>query len=217
MKPYGIIYKATCKITGMSYYGRTIQKFDTRKIKHKSSAMAGTKKDKFHIAIKEYGWENFIWEIIYENIPFEILRRKEKELVVENNTVWPNGYNSIIPDETNLCRQFGEKNGMYGKHPISWIKGKKHTEESKRKMSEAKKGKKPSEKTRQKMSESKRGNKNNLGKHHSDSAKQKMSEAHKGENNHFYGKHHTEESKRKMSEIHKGKRPWNKGKRGGYV
>lgn len=61
----------------------------------------------------------------------------------------------------------GENNPMYGKH---------HTEEAKKKQSEAKKGK-PSW---------------NKGKQFSDEAKKKMSENHKdvnGENNPMYGKH----------------------------
>ena len=63
----------------------------------------------------------------------------------------------------------------------------KHTEESKRKMSEAQKGEKS----------------HMYGKHPSEETKRKMSEAQKGENHPFYGKHHTEESKRKMSEARK--------------
>ena len=65
-------------------------------------------------------------------------------------------------------------------HPMF---GKKHTEETKQKMSEAHKGKK-----------------------HTEETKQKMSDSHKGENSPMYGKKHSEEVKQKMSEAHKGKK-----------
>jgi len=70
----------------------------------------------------------------------------------------------------------GENNGMYGKT---------HSEEAKRKMSEAKKGKK--------------------GKTRSEETKRRMSEAKKGENNPMYGKTRSEEHSRKISEANTGK------------
>lgn len=57
------------------------------------------------------------------------------------------------------------------------------------------KGKKISEEAKKKISD---GNK---GKRMSEEAKQKMSEAQKGEKNSFYGKHHTEEALKKNSEA----------------
>lgn len=72
-------------------------------------------------------------------------------------------------------------------------KGEHHSEESKKKMSEADKGKKSPMK----------------GKHHSEEARQKMSEAHKGKKRIF-----SEEHKRNMSKVRKGKNyPGFKGKR----
>ena len=60
----------------------------------------------------------------------------------------------------------------------TWNKGKHWPEETKRKISEAKKN--PSEETRRKISLAGKGNKNMLGKHHSQEAKLKMSIAIKG-------------------------------------
>jgi hypothetical protein len=54
------------------------------------------------------------------------------------------------------------------------------SEETRRKMSEAKKGKHFSEEHRRKISEAKKGNTYNLGKHHSEETRRKMSEAHRG-------------------------------------
>ena len=77
-------------------------------------------------------------------------------------------------------------------------KGSKHSEDSKRKLSESRKGKYAGE------------NHPLFGTHLSDETKQKISENRKGqcvgEKNPFYGKCHTEETKKRMSEAHKGEK-----------
>jgi transcription elongation factor Elf1 len=63
----------------------------------------------------------------------------------------------------------------------------------------ANKGKRPSEETKKKLSNAKKGENNPFyGKHHSEKTKKKMSDAH-------IGKHHTEETKKKLSDTKKGK------------
>jgi len=69
------------------------------------------------------------------------------------------------------------------------------SEETKRKMSEARRGGTHSEETRRKISEA------NKGKKLSEETRRKLSEAHRG-------KKHSEESKRKMSETKKKKEKW---------
>ena len=94
----------------------------------------------------------------------------------------------------------------------SGMKGKQHSAETRKKMSEAHKGKQAwnkgipqSEETRKKMSEAHKGENNYwFGKHHSEEAKKKNSEAHKGENNYWFGKHHSAEARKKISEANKG-------------
>ena len=81
----------------------------------------------------------------------------------------------------------GKHNPFYGKH---------HTEESKKKISEARKGEKNSF----------------YGKHHTEESKKKISEARKGEKNPFYGKQLTEEHKKKLSKARKGTHFFNNGK-----
>ena len=99
-----------------------------------------------------------------------------------------------------------------------------HTEESKRKISEAHKGKKLTEETRKKLSEAKLGEKNPFyGKKLTEETKRKMSEAKLGKklteetkrklSEAKLGTKHTEETKRKMSEAKLGIIPWNKGKK----
>ena len=68
-------------------------------------------------------------------------------------------------------------------------KCKKLPEETKKKMSEAKKGKQFSEEHKKKIGETKKGNKNMLGKKHSAESKKRMSEAMKGKNIWTRGRH----------------------------
>ena len=63
-----------------------------------------------------------------------------------------------------------------------------------------------SEETKKKMSEAKKGNTCRLGTKHSEETKRKMSEAAKGRTS-------SEETKQKLSKSHKGKTSGNKGKR----
>lgn len=79
--------------------------------------------------------------------------------------------------------------------------GKKHSFETINKMSEAHKN--ISEETRNKMREAKKGNKHALGCKRSEEAKNKIAEAMKG-NKHALGHRHTEETKNKIGEAKKG-------------
>lgn len=89
---------------------------------------------------------------------------------------------------------------------------KKHSEEARKKMSEAKKGKKLSEEHKKKLRE------NNvrywLGKKRTEETKRKLSEANKKNPVRYWlGKHHSEETKRKISEANKGKKLSEEAKR----
>ena len=87
-------------------------------------------------------------------------------------------------------------------HTILHFKGKHLSEETKLKMSEAKKN--MSEETKQKIAAAMKGNKIWLGKHHSEETKQKMSISKQG-NKYSLGKRHTEETRKKISIAKKGK------------
>ena len=113
-------------------------------------------------------------------------------------------------------------------HSRLHMKGKRRSEETRKKISSAQKGrpawnkgKKMSEEFCRKNSESHKGEKNSFyGRHHTEESKRMNSEAHKGKylgkDNPFYGKHHSDELKKKLSEINKvkmkGMRFFNNGK-----
>ena len=88
-----------------------------------------------------------------------------------------------------------------GKNP--WNKGKKMSDEHNKKNSEAQKGKKASDETKKKLSEARKGNKNSLGNKHSQETKNKISESLKG-NQYCLGYHHSDKTKKKMSDSKKG-------------
>ena len=131
-------------------------------------------------AIQKYGWENVKHVVIYEDLPKAMAEAVEMRLIKEHNTI-RNGYNI-------------EKGGN--------VAGT-HSEETRRKISEANKGKYVSEETRKKLSKI---NKNKFGQlnpffghHHSKKTKQEHSEFMKG-NQYNKGNHHTEEFKAWKSE-----------------
>src|SRR3990167_2743803 len=87
-------------------------------------------------------------------------------------------------------------------HPML---GKKHSEETKKKISEASRGHKLSKETKKKMSESRTGRK------HTEETRKKISESHKGEKHYFYGKKFSEEYRKKISKGHilRREKHWN--------
>lgn len=122
-------------------------------------------------AILKYGWENIKHEILFTGLTKAEAEAKEIELIKY--------YNSTD-------RQYGYNIALGGSSVG------KHSEETKRKISESHKGMKYDKSFSDKMSEIKRGNKNRLGIPCSEETKRKISKANKGKNaganNYFYGK-----------------------------
>lgn len=98
----GIIYKCTCTETGKHYIGQTVQEFKNRKRDHIKSAL--NPKDlgydyHFHRAIRKYGEDKFVWDII-ETIESSDLKNLGETLdiletsYIEKYDSYKNGYNS---------------------------------------------------------------------------------------------------------------------------
>lgn len=105
MKTY-CIYKATNKINGKVYIGKT-KNFKKRKYDH-------IKKDVdnhliFHKALKKYGDINFNWEIIDWADTKEEINELEKYYIKKFNSFKPNGYNMT---------KGGDGGSMYNARPI---------------------------------------------------------------------------------------------------
>jgi len=159
------IYKITNLINNKIYVGSTSD-FIYRKYSHKNK----NNNTVISRAILKYGWNNF---------SFEILEYCDSELLAERENYY-----------FNLLQPFIENNGyniLRTATSNGWL-GHKHTEESKKKMSESRMGLVPWNKGKtglQKMSEDERT---------------LRSKKYKGVGNPFYGKTHTEETKKQMSE-----------------
>jgi group I intron endonuclease len=128
---YGIIYKWTCAVTDMSYVGQTVSTLQHRWSGHKQQAKRGSTWE-FHKAIREFGSENFVGEILCECQTAEALDQMEQVLIAEFDTTWPNGYN---------MRNGGQYTSDTTRQLMRFAKlGKKQSEEHKRKISNALRG-----------------------------------------------------------------------------
>lgn len=92
---YGYIYKITNKNNGKCYIGQTIKNPKIRWIEHLSkSKRPDLYKTKFLSALRKYGKDGFIWEIIDESDTEENLNNLEMEYIKQFNSV-DFGYNIL--------------------------------------------------------------------------------------------------------------------------
>lgn len=187
-----IIYKAENKINGKIYIGKTVGLLCNRKAAHKKGAISYYYNSAFHNAIRKHGWDNFEWSILCETDSESKLNALEKFYisayrkmgVCYNMTDGGEGQSGII-----ISEETRKKLSLSGK-------GRKHSDEFKRKISERMKGENnpaKREEVKKKISET---SKNRIV---SEETKQKMRII-------SSGKKHSEESKRKMSEVAKGRK-----------
>lgn len=91
----GIIYCYTNKVNGKKYIGQTIDP-EGRFKKHKS-AMHNEKDVEYnapiHRAMRKYGYDNFVYEVLAEGATTEELNGLEIYYIAHYNTQIPNGYN----------------------------------------------------------------------------------------------------------------------------
>ena len=136
-----VIYKIESPI-GKVYIGRT-NDFERRIIEHKHCAFTRKSSNTLYKAIRKYGWDNMIKEIICE-VESNQSQKIEEELIKAHNSV-RKGYNDTYNGgggsqwegkrDTDSYMQFiekmkqisnGDKNGMYGKkHSNSAIQKQK--------------------------------------------------------------------------------------------
>ena len=113
------IYSAYCVVTKQRYIG-----FDSRWPKRQQTHKRESQKNnniKFYNAIKKYGWDNFVWEVIYQSLDGEYCLNVMEEFFINEFDSIKNGYN-IASGGRRGPILFGEANGMFGK---------KHTDEIK--------------------------------------------------------------------------------------
>lgn len=178
----GIIYGWYCTVTDKWYISQTVRPED----RFKSHIILSENNDKsyFHKALRKYPLDNWVYCVLEDNILRENLNMKEIDWIEYYDSFY-SGYNLTLGGGGSVSRIC--------------------TEETKKKISDAKVGKPLSEQTKQRMSESRKGKPSPFyGRHHTEETKKRLSEIEKGAGNPFYGRHHSEETRKKISEYHKG-------------
>ena len=157
-----IIYKATNKINSKCYIGKTIKTLAQRKGDHIYEARHRRTNFVFHKAIMKYGVDNFDWKIIKECESVKEMDKLEVDLIDKYNSFYGsgNGYNMIkdgssgmrgkkwstamrekrkgykhSPEAIEKIRQASIR--QYNDKPNFTMKGKHHTEETKKLMRES--------------------------------------------------------------------------------
>ena len=95
-----IIYKVTNKVNGKIYIGQTIRTLEQRKWQHLDCARNGVKTH-FYNAIRKYGEENFVFEIIDEASSIVELNELERYYIAKFNCV-EDGYNMVDGGNNNV-------------------------------------------------------------------------------------------------------------------
>ena len=165
----------------------------------------------FHAAIRKYGKDNFVWEVLDKVMFSDLLIDLEKFYISKYNCMAPNGYNMTAGgiggngyEHSEALRKkmselfMGTQNPFYGKH---------HTEETKNQLRAVRLGKKIApftEEHKRKISAS------NLDKKRSSAAIEKNRLAKPGvfdgDKNPFWGKHHPPETIEKIRKAKLGKK-----------
>lgn len=165
-----IIYKITNRINGKVYIGQTTRTLNERWKEHCSDSRNRTKKMALHKAIQKYGKEHFTVEQIDVACDQSELNYKEMHWIAECNSIIPNGYNltsggehPVFSEETRRKiseANKGEKNYFYGKRFIGALNpfyGRHHTEKTKKEHGDAVRGYKHTEEAKRKMSLQRKG------------------------------------------------------------
>ncbi len=144
-KPFGVIYAITNKESGHQYIGQTTMRLSERWYEHKRAAKKQYLKTALCKAMISYGIDMFECEEIAKAYSREELDLLEQQYIESYNTMAPNGYNLTTGGYSfNHTEETKQKlrECVGPDHPVrtAWI-GRKHTDESKKLMSQAKKGK----------------------------------------------------------------------------
>ena len=192
----GTIYKISNLVNGKIYVGKTKQQLEKRMNQHKHNSK--TVNSGISAAIRKYGWENFKVEVL-EICPIDKLDEREIFWIAKLNSKAPAGYNLTDGGDGNSNPSAETRARMSANHPD--ISGKKNPNYGKHR--------KHSQQTRDKISAALKGEKApGYGKHFSQETRAKISANHadvSGEKNPNYGKHrkHSQATRDKMSASQK--------------
>ena len=190
----GLLYIIKNNINGKRYIGKTTKNLDERIKQHFNCISSKVNKYHLHYAIEKYGWNNF--SVDSYSFTNELLDYMEKEFIKKFDT-FKNGYNMTIGGEGSAGRIVSEetrkKQSKVAKirfkkpenHPMYGVRkfgvnnsfyGRRHSKESKDKMSRSQKERWVGEKHPM------------LNRKHSEKSRKKMSASRTGEGNHMFGR-----------------------------
>lgn len=149
------IYKIICIESGKSYIGKTEGVIENRVDDHLDGKSPGCRA--LHSAIQKYGKENFKREILEQNVIPELLSDLEMFYIAKFNTISPHGYNLTAGGETGHHSEETIRKRTETLRANPPMLNKKHTPESRAKMSESRTGSKRSLETRQRQSDAAKG------------------------------------------------------------
>ena len=193
------IYRATCTVNGKSYIGFS-SKWPDRVKEHNDAAKAGSA-FLFHKAIRKHGFENFVWEILYQSKECDYtLNEMEPYFIDECNTFFGtgDGYNMTLGGEGafGVIRSQETRDRM----KAAWKKRAPMSDETRAKIGAASLGRSPSPETRSKIAES------NRGKIISPETRAKLSAINTGKPSHSIGYNPSQETREKMAAAKRGKK-----------
>lgn len=178
----GSLYIVYNDINDKVYVGITVRKVHRRFHEHIYAAEAEKDNFQFHKAIRKYGSQNFHVDCLLSGIPIERLPLFEKACISRFNS-YKCGYNSTPGGDgtgREVTDEFRQKISELYKGKTPWNKGVPMPDWLKEKLLATHIGKKHSEETRKKMSKARVGRKPMLGKHHSEETRKRISKALKG-------------------------------------
>mgnify|MGYP001466607481 CR=1 FL=1 len=214
-----IIYKATNKVTGKCYIGKTIQDFEIYKNKHLRLALSNDDIERgherpFYKAIRKYGTENFDWCVLEECKTKELLNERERYYISLYQS-YENGYNATKGGDGGDGGKYERTDDIKQKISLSLL-GHKRTEESKRKQGVSISGDKHPlygkghrKDSIEKMSKSKQGLNNPNGKRYKFTSPDGEDFIVEGRFNQFCKEHHLWHNA--MTDVHRGKKESHKG------
>jgi group I intron endonuclease len=134
----GIIYSARNKINGKRYIGATTWTLNHRISGHKARSNDIGRQHPLYRAIREFGWENFEWEVLYKDIAPEMMEVAEMCTIYIHGS-FDDGYNTTLGGKGQIGNKWDDerkaKHSDTRKGIPSKCRGRKLSEGHKQKLS----------------------------------------------------------------------------------
>ena len=203
---YQGIYKIRNLLNGKIYIGQSLD-ISSRLSRHKTASAKGYKHPLYD-SIRCYGIENFEFIVLEWINNVTLLDGRELYWINHYKSNDPNyGYNLRMDCKTNRGMKRSEVSRQKMSDSHKGKKGRPHTNETRRKLSEITKKLWEDVDYRHKITQSNKGQVPWIkDKNHTEETKIKIGIGNTGKSSWIKGKHHSEETKKKLSVLNKGKK-----------